>query len=982
MRLRLIPIFFWLGTLPVLAQLPSNPIGINPAGLRWRQIRTDRVQVIFPEGLDSTGQRVANLVHYLWDQQSPSIGAKRIPVTMLLQSQSVISNGLVTPGPFRSELYPMSPQNNQATDWIDGLVIHEYRHVQQFANTRQGITGLVKSVLGSWPWGGMFGAALPRWYFEGDATVMETALTRTGRGRLPTFDMEYRSLVYNGINYGYEKAAAGSLRDFVPDWYSLGYYLTGHARRAYGADIWTGVTRDAVRFRGLFFPFSRSLRKRTGLGTPQLYEAAYRELDSLWTPDKTAKARLLAEGDPVAVRPKPTVTNYNNAHFLPDGLIVAEKRGFDRIPAYVVIGSGGEETLLTSPGVLFNPDETTLSAQGNRLCWAELAFDLRWRNRTFSVVKTYDRTTGEKRRITTGTRLFSPALSHGGNRIAAVEATEDLHYYLVILDAQTGEVQQRLANPGNYFYAYPRWTDDDRSLVVVANRKEAGALQLIDLASGKSRDLTPPTNYPVSHPFPHGDRVFFTGAYSGTNNIYAVNLQSGQTHQLTDVLTGAAQPSVSADGRQLLFSLFTTTGYELRRLNLDEADWRPVDLAAIPFSMTYFEPLVEQEGSGSIVGQVPNRQFEVRKFNKWSGIINPHSLLPYVEHPIYGLQVLSDNKFSTLSASAGAFFNVNEREWTYIGDLSYAELFPVINAGFRRSNRSALLFNFAPVTDSTVVQTAYIENWRENNLAAGLALPLNFSAGNAVTQLNLRADYHYLTIDTDNGFASDNNGRDTFRVRNRRDFQQFILPPISDGTLNAIDLNATFVSYRRQALQHVNPRAGLVVGLRYRRTFAGGDLEGSNFLARADAYLPGFLRTHSFFINSMYQQQDLLSNYRFSDVFVYPRGYNSQIGDHFYKVGINYRLPLLYPDWAVGPVAFLKRIKATAFCDIGWFRFNEPFDAWRRIGSAGLELTVDFRAFRLLEIDAGARYSYLFDPQYGPNGSRHQFDFLLISISE
>ena len=54
----------------------------------------------------------------------------------------------------------------------------------------------------------------------------------------------------------------------------------------------------------------------------------------------------------------------------------------------------------------------------------------------------------------------------------------------------------------------------------------------------------------------------------------------------------------------------------------------------------------------------------------------------------------------------------------------------------------------------------------------------------------------------------------------------------------------------------------------------------------------------------------------------------------------------------------------------------------RNINSTGVELRFDFRAFRLLEIDAGVRYSYLLNENLAPNGNVHQFDFLVISISE
>ncbi len=203
--------------MPLFSQIPSNSIGLNPTHLRWQQINTDKVQVIFPEGLDIQGQRVANMVHYLWGRSNESIGDQMHKVTILLQNQGVSSNGFVTVGPFRSEFFTTPPQFNSTTDWLDELTIHEYRHVKQFGNATQGLSKIAKKTLGSWAWGGLMGAAIPRWFYEGDATAMETALTSTGRGRQPDFEMKYRALLLNDRNYSYEKAAAGSLRDYVPN---------------------------------------------------------------------------------------------------------------------------------------------------------------------------------------------------------------------------------------------------------------------------------------------------------------------------------------------------------------------------------------------------------------------------------------------------------------------------------------------------------------------------------------------------------------------------------------------------------------------------------------------------------------------------------------------------------------------------------------------------------------------------------------------
>ncbi len=967
----------------LFAQIPANPIGLNPPGLKWSQINTDKVQVIFPNGLDSAGQRVANTVHYLWDHGNQSIGNQMHKVTILLQNQTIVPNGFVTVGPFRSEYNMTPPQFNCTTDWLDLLAIHEYRHVKQFGNSRHGLTKAAKAILGSWGWGGLMATALPRWFFEGDAVGSETALSLSGRGRMPSFDMEYRSLRLEDKHYGYEKAGAGSLKDFVPDWYSLGYYLTTQARREYGADIWEKVVDDAVRYRGLFYPFSRNLKQHTGLSTKKLYQETMNTLDSLWAVDATTATKAISP-NPIHARNKRTVTNYTNPHQLANGNVVVEKRAYNEITGYYEIDNQGAEKLLTRPGLLFGPPNSTLSVQENLMCWSELGFDPRWINQNFSVIVVYDLARGQKRRLTYRTKYFAPALSHDGQHIVAVEADEQLQYQLVILNAKDGTVIQTLPNPGNWFLSFPRWAEDDQSIIAIAQKGEVNQLQTQEISTGKIEVPVPPTNQQLTHPYPSGEDIYFSATFTGINNIFRVNRKSKQLYQITDDRLGAFQPSVSPDGTQLLYSRFTADGYDVIRTPLASEKEKAWDELP-PFAINFYEPLVEQEG-GSIFDKVPNENFEVKKFNKWSGILNFHSWLPQLSPPLVGASLLSDNKFSTLSAEISGYYNLNDDEWSAVAGLTYAELYPFINLSFSRINRSNNFYRFerSSENDTLLYTNFYSESWSENRYIAGLSLPLNLSRGNAFHRLNLRANYQFTEVDVEGNLNNPDNVRDTLTgsAELLNDLADIFRDPIEDVNLNILDFRLTWQSLRRTAIQHLNPRLGLVVDARYRTVLGDQSIQADNFLARADVYLPGIGRNHSFYINTAYQRMDILDNYRFSDFFVYPRGYNALLGDENYKIGFNYSFPIAYPDLALSSMAFLKRIKANVFYDQGWQKGGQPFNFDRTARSTGVELRVDFRAFRLLEIDLGMRYSYLLDQDRAPNGQIHQFDFLLISISE
>jgi hypothetical protein len=60
------------------------------------------------------------------------------------------------------------------------------------------------------------------------------------------------------------KLRNGSLKDYVPTHYQLGYLLTNYGYEKYGNDFWGKVTDDAARFRSLFYPVSRRRKRVSG----------------------------------------------------------------------------------------------------------------------------------------------------------------------------------------------------------------------------------------------------------------------------------------------------------------------------------------------------------------------------------------------------------------------------------------------------------------------------------------------------------------------------------------------------------------------------------------------------------------------------------------------------------------------------------------------------------------------------------------------
>ncbi|HEX2684195.1 MAG TPA: hypothetical protein VHL77_09695, partial [Ferruginibacter sp.] len=255
----------------------SQQFGGHPPSVKWKQVNTDTSRVIFPAGLDSAAKRVANVVNTLDRYTQATIGSRQRKINIVLQPTTTIPNAYVALGPFRSELQLTPPQNSfdlGSIPWVDNLAIHEYRHVQQYTNFNRGISKVFNVLFGEEGQALANALTVPDWFFEGDAVYQETKVSRQGRGRLPYFFNDYRSLWLAGKDYSWMKLRNGSLRDFVPDHYKLGYMLTAYGYEKYGAGFWKNVTGDAASFKGLFYPFQKGIQKYAGISYKQFRKDA------------------------------------------------------------------------------------------------------------------------------------------------------------------------------------------------------------------------------------------------------------------------------------------------------------------------------------------------------------------------------------------------------------------------------------------------------------------------------------------------------------------------------------------------------------------------------------------------------------------------------------------------------------------------------------------------------------------------------------
>ncbi len=955
-------------------------LGLNPATQKWYRIDTDEARIIFPIEAEEQGQRVANLVHFMADSSYHSLGDRRKKVSIILHNRSLTPNGFVTVSPFRSELYTNGPMFNVTggSDWLDLLTIHEYRHIEQFSNTNKGITKVLSWLYGQNGWGGGSVVALPRWFFEGDAVFYETTLTNSGRGRMPYFENQYKALLLSNRKLGYEKAGATSLKEFIPSHYSLGYYLTTSLRRHSGENVWQEIISDAVKYKGIFFPLSRSIKKKTGMSTSRFFRSTMDELQSEWENDISGKwitpARRISED-------KKAYTNYYNAKFLSPGSIVVEKQGFRDIPTFYLIDPGsGESKKIIEPG-LYARGNATISGNDRWIVWSEYSYDPRWGNQEFSVIMAYDQKARIRRLITQKTRYLAPSISPDGERIAAINYNVDGSHEIHVLSFPESEVLHRFTAPDDSKFTFPTWIDN-KTLGMIIKKDSRNAIGTVNLETSDWKILTPFWDQQISYLTYNNDTFYFTGIFGGTDNIFSWT-KDGDLMQVTSTKFGAIQPDVSWDGRTLIFSEYTVDGYDLMIMDNNPSGWKKVENVNRT-TLDYFEPVANTLNP---VGDLENKEYPTSRYKELSGFVL-HSWAPWASPgnfnkplanpPNYGFLLFADNPLSTVTGIGSFNYNSNEKSSSYGVDIQYGKFYPVFEAGFKRSDRNRYVPVHAEETvDNEIIASLafFSQDWKQNKLSLGATLPLNLTFGNMYSRLWLSGIYSNLWVEYDNVRLG------------------------TDESFGTLDFELDFDIFKRRAIQHVKPRYGLLFNLQYKTTMQTIENDSYYFQTSSTLFLPGIFKTHSFFISGYYKSEPFVSQFKFEDNFFYARGYSNvpnpaSFSDQVNKIAFNYQLPLLYPDLPIGPFVFLQRVKSNFFFDhsnysIDSHNIDELTTLTRpdlrgrwpanegTLESAGVEILFDFRAFRLTDVSMGFRYSRLLSDNIK---DKSHFDFIIVSL--
>ncbi len=839
-------------------------------------------------------------------------------IAILLQNQGTTANGFVQLAPRKSEFFSTPSQEFDYQDWLNSLAVHELRHVVQFDKLTDHLRAPLFEELAL----AIFGITLPPWFYEGDAVAIETVLTRAGRGRQPEFDLVLRTNTLSGRRYSYSKDYLGSARDLPPGYYPLGYFMTTKLRRDYGPFILDSVL---TRIRGQVlrpYNLSSSIKHFTGLSTRALHDSTIADLQRKWSEEQR---RAQPVDYPVLNRPS---RRGPMSYYLPVKVdaqhIAALKQGKGQVPTLVLVDENGGERSLTRIGA---QEDYYFRYAAGKFVWDERRSDPRFHKRSYSVVMTYDLASGVTRQLTHRSRLFAPALSADGSRIAAIRISLANRIDLVILDERGRELKSFPA-PDNNLLQTPAFHASGKTLVCTGVSARGKTLYELDLATGNFRQLLPWQLHLLSKPVYAGDTVIFKSDFSGIDNLFRLRPGTTSPEQITSVKFGAYNPSWDAQSGQVWFNQYQVEGYDIAHVGPNETH----PLGESPATAAYIAPLQAAEGSGNVFDSIPAVPFASRPFREAGHLFNFHSLLPFSESnsqeedDLIGLKWQSNNLLNTLGSYVAYQYNPTMRTSGYGAGIAYARFVPIVQVTYRNEGQ-----RYFQQTSTGLPYSSIPVTWRQHVLEGNISVPLAFERRHRFYQLGTEIGTNY-----------------TQRYAYVNKPAQIISTLRFPLYYRAYAGRNTLTSARDLA-----PAWGQNVSFLYRHFPFDALLRGELLAVKSRFYLPGIAPNHSLQVSANFQNTS--GTYRFTDEIPRAGGYTAFSPTYALRNTLltGYRFPMAYPDWELGPVAYIKRITGGFFADFENIGKGEPFRP-RSIG-AEVRADVNFLRFYLPNFQPGAK---------------------------
>ncbi|MBN1131288.1 MAG: PD40 domain-containing protein [Chitinispirillaceae bacterium] len=611
-----------------------------PCSLHARnQIVTEHYVVVFENGNEFFANEVVDVAEEIWSSLATAydIFDRYQKIYLYILDPGDYANGFAIANKNTVTVYTtnLNAGIRGTSNWIRNVVTHELAHV--FSLKAASKSMLFDNVsLQSWSrfrnpdWAVQaryWNLLAPMWWIEGIAQY------EAYRNRNDLWDshrdmfLRMATLENDLLDY-VEMGTFGNRNGFYEEMvYNQGYSMVLYMDSVFG----THRVHETAKAKS-YFNFNGTLEKVTGRSGETIYRGWKKTLREKYGTTAAAITPRLHEGTPFFDGgfwdQFPVISPDNGS------CAFVSNKGYDvRYPHLFIF----DKRLKTSTRLL-KEDQTVDSRvqwfpDGNTLLYS------RWNSRAaYLDIYKYDVARRTEKAITWHARAMDPALSGDGKTIAYIENNGGMQN-LVLIDAD-GRNRRQLTNFANGTQLFsPCWSPDNHSIVLgIYNGADRDIAQVCALAAplDKKRKLTDTVFFPESLSFGDdlefrllvhstaderdpclsrdGKTLYYSSDRTGVFNIYMMNLATGKTEQVTNVLGGAFHPSVDRDNAFLYYTGFHAADYSIYTVAVEGVQEVVVENVGREYAKRIRRPYLFSAGADDGTGRLKPYQYPLSPY--------------------------------------------------------------------------------------------------------------------------------------------------------------------------------------------------------------------------------------------------------------------------------------------------------------------------------------------------------------------------------
>ena len=558
--------------------------------LSWQTIETAHFSVHFHAGADRSAREIAGIAEGVYGpitqlyQHEPDS-----KVHLIIRDHDDYSNGAAYFYDNKIELWaPALDFELRGTHpWLKDVVSHEFTHIVQIqtamklsrtipafyfqwlgyeAERRTDVLYGYPNAIVSYP---LSAFVVPAWFAEGVAQYNHPDFTYDYWDAHR--DMILRMYMLEGSPLSWEEMAVfGKTSLGNESSYNAGFSIVSYIAETYGAEKLPEISR------ALSTParvtIDGAISSALGISGQELYNRwKEKELERYRTVGNALEHNRI-EGDLIESE------GFGNSFpaFSPDGKTIAfvsnkeqDYFGLSSVYLYNRQSRSAKKIDIQARSTLsFSPD-------GRYLYYSKLSRKNGFWAKYHDLYR-YDLVEDEEEQITRGWRAWNPSLSSDGTKLVFARGNDGT-VNVTVCDA-AGKNMRQVTHFTNGEQVYtPRWSPDGKSITFgyASDDKQCVAIIREDGTDFRIVVQGPDARNPVFSP--DGRSLVFSAAGRGIFNLFSVNVETGATNQLTNVLGGAFLPAVDSAG-DLAFVLYKSSGFKIAYLDQP----KPLALGAKP----------------------------------------------------------------------------------------------------------------------------------------------------------------------------------------------------------------------------------------------------------------------------------------------------------------------------------------------------------------------------------------------------------------